>query len=257
MCWRRRSFDRDRRPIHELDVGRRPTLIGYEVINIITVGYTSGVSGSPPDVNLWSTPGHALDYLSHADRIPHRTEGEAVVLECLPPRLDRVLDLGTGDGRLLALVKRARPGATAVALDFSPTMLERARRRFANDQTVQVVAHDLGAPLPALGAFGAVVSCFAIHHLPDARKRVLYEEIHGVLMPGGVFCNLEHVASPTASLHRQFLATMDIAPEDEDPSNKLVAVDRQLNWLRAIGFDEVDCYWKWRELALLAGVRRP
>ena len=29
----------------------------------------------------------------------------------------------------------------------------------------------------------------------------------------------------------------------------------QLQWLRDIGFEDVDCGWKWLELALLVGVR--
>ena len=203
--------------------------------------------------NQWTSRDHALAYLARADRVPHRTEGEAVLLELVPRDVGRVLDLGTGDGRLLALLKIDRPALRAVAVDFSPAMLEAARRRFADDPSVDVVAHDLEAPLPDLGTFDAVVSSFAIHHCPDPRKRALYAEVFDRLIPGGVFCNLEHVASPTPALHRRFLQALDVTPEDEDPSNLLLALETQLGWLREIGYADVDCFWKWLELALLAG----
>ena len=173
----------------------------------------------------------------------------------LPRPLGRVLDLGSGDGRLLALVKLARPEAAAVALDFSPAMLERLRERFAADSSVEVLEHDLDQPLPPLGVFQAVVSSFAVHHLPHGRKRTLYLEIHRLLAPGGVFLNLEHVSSPTPSLHLQFLDAIHWPRERDDPSNKLLDVETQLTWLREIGFADADCLWKWRELALLASVK--
>ena len=199
------------------------------------------------ETNEWATPAHAAAYLERDRRPwPQRDHGYAELLDLLPAQPRRVLDLGTGDGKLMAMI-----GAPGMALDFSPTMLEAARQRF-HAEDVEVVEHNLNAPLPELGTFDVVVSAFAIHHCPHERKQALYAEVFDVLEPGGAFVNLEHVSSPTPELHEQFLRLID-APED--PSNKLLDVETQLRWLREIGFVQVDCHWKWRELALLAGVK--
>lgn len=205
--------------------------------------------------NQWTSSEHALSYLTRADTIPHRTEGEAVLLDHVPKTVKRILDLGTGNGRLMALLKIDRTQAQGIAIDFSPTMLEAAKTTFADHPSVQVIAHNLDHPLPDLGTFDAVVSSFAIHHLLDERKRALYAEIFDRLEPGGIFCNLEHVASPTQALHEHFLQSIGYDPKYVDPSNKLLDVETQLRWLRDIGFTDVDCYWKWLEMALLVGVK--
>lgn len=210
-----------------------------------------------PMSSEWKTPEHALAYLQRADRIPHRTEGEATLLEEVPKDASRVLDLGSGDGRLLGLLLLACPAARGVAVEFSPPMLQRLRDRFGTEGRVQIVEHDLEQPLPDLGRFDVVASSFAIHHLPHPRKRELYQEVWTALKPSGMFGNLEHIASPSARVHRRFLAALGITPEQEDPSNKLLDMETQLRWLREIGFEDVDCYWKWRELALLAGTKPP
>jgi tRNA (cmo5U34)-methyltransferase len=204
-------------------------------------------------VNLWPSTDHVRDYLGRADQISHRTEGESALLELIPRETRRILDLGTGDGRLLALVRSEHPGTEAVAVDFSPAMLEVSRKRFDGDSRVRVVEHDMDSSLPALGNFDAVISSFAIHHLVHERKRALYAEVFALLNAGGMFCNLEHVSSPTPRLHEEFLLRIGFTVETEDPSNKLLDLETQLGWLREIGFTDVDCLWKWRELALLVG----
>jgi SAM-dependent methyltransferase len=205
----------------------------------------------------WTTPECVLRYLDRADGFPRRAEGETVLLEHIPDDAHRVLDLGTGDGRLLALLGRDRPEIVGVGLDFSEVMLDAARKRFADGEHVKLIKHDLAEPLPTLGRFDAVISSFAIHHLEHERKRSLYGEVFELLEPGGVFANFEHVASPTRRLHLAFFQAIGEPVEDEDPSDRLLDVHTQLEWLRTLGFDDVDCYWKWLEMALLVGVKPP
>jgi tRNA (cmo5U34)-methyltransferase len=110
-------------------------------------------------------------------------------------------------------------------------------------------------PLPDLDYFDAIVSSFAIHHLKHERKRALYEEIYDILNPTGVFCNLEHVASPSIELHVRFLNAIEYTPKKEDRANRLLPMETQLGWFKDIGFVDVDCYWKWLEMALLIGYK--
>jgi SAM-dependent methyltransferase len=204
----------------------------------------------------WQTVEHALAYLARADKLPHRTEAERVLLEQIPPHAKRVLDLGTGNGRIMRLIRLNRPDIEGVALDFSDPMLQQARVQFANDPKVAVYKHDFSFPLPKdLGHFDVVVSSLAIHHLVHPRKKELYTEIFNMLNSGGLFCNFEHVAPATHNLHLKFLADLNMSLKDEDPSNKLLDMNVQLGWLREIGFVDVDCYWKWLEIAVLAGFK--
>ena len=201
----------------------------------------------------WQEEAHVAQYRDEQlPAVPHVAEGDAVLVELLPSRLRRVLDVGTGDGRLIGLVRDAREGVDAVGIDFSPPMLAAARERFEGH--AWFVEHNLLDPLPELGTFDTIVSGLAIHHLPDERKRSLYAELFELLEPGGVFLNYEHVASATPALHAEFEAAIGVGADD--PSNQLVLVEPQLEWLREIGFADVDCMWKWRELALLHG-RKP
>src|SRR5581483_666323 len=199
--------------IHDSDLRTRqgsiPTLfIPFECIRSPIVAWMNENA-----VNLWTSSEHVKDYLQRADLIAHRGEGEAALLEFVPEETRRILDLGTGDGRLLALVRAQHPDTEAVAVDFSPAMLAAAQKRFGADGSVRIVEHNLDEPLPALGKFDAVISSFAIHHLVHERKQALYGEIFGLLNTGGVFCNLEHVSSPSQQLHEEFLQRIGFTVE--------------------------------------------
>lgn len=204
-----------------------------------------------PVSSEWSDPGRVAEYLSR--EIPHRLTAEAMLLEAMPPRVERFLDLGTGDGRMLALVRSRHPGAAAIGLDSSAPMLARAAARFEGDPLVELRAHELGTPLPVDGPFDAIVSGLAIHHLEDERKRELFGEIHALLAPGGVFANLDLVSSVSPQLHERF--RREIGRTEDDPTDRLAGLSAQLEWLREAGFGEADCHFKWLELALMVAAK--
>jgi SAM-dependent methyltransferase len=136
---------------------------------------------------------------------------------------------------------------------------------------------DLSDPLPpqvGVGPFDLIVSGLAIHHLPTARKRSLYGEIFDLLAPGGLFVNVEHVASATPELeavhdgayidHIAAVTGRDRAEVEREyharpdkADNLLDTVEAQVGWLRQVGFGQADCHFKWWELAVFAGVRPP
>jgi len=207
---------------------------------------------SPTPTGGWASEEQVDWYVERLSRLEQERTGELVLLDALADAPQRVLDLGCGDGHLAAAVLEARPSVNdVVAVDRSAPMLVRARGRFAGDSRVAVMNHDLGDSIERLGRFDVVVSGFAIHHLEHWRKRTLFEEIAASLSPGGVFLNLEVVASATPTLHQEFLEL--IGRTDDDPEDRLAPVEDQLVWMRSAGLTEVDCLWRWRGFALLVG----
>jgi tRNA (cmo5U34)-methyltransferase len=176
----------------------------------------------------WSQCDHALNYLTLADQIPYKKDGEQVLIDFIPHSAKRILDLGTGDDRLIKLLKtKLLKLDEAIGLDISPTMINMAKDSFKENPLVKIKEHDLSYPLPKnLGRFDVIVSGFAIHHLPHERKLTLFKEVFEMINPGGMLCNYDHVASSTIELHKQFLARTVYKKEDQ--SNKLLDTEIQL-----------------------------
>jgi SAM-dependent methyltransferase len=213
----------------------------------------SGVSMSSADGPMtWQSQEKVDEYLARVGGLPARIAGEGALVEILPRAPASVLDLGCGDGRLAGLILAARPQvASVIAIDRSEPMLAAARARFAGEDRVRVLRHDLVQPIRELGSFDAIVSGFAIHHLEHERKQSLFGEVAAMLRPGGVFANLEVVECASEALQHRFYAA--IGRPGGDPEDRLAAVEPQLGWMRAAGLRNVDCVWRWRGFALLAG----
>ena len=198
-----------------------------------------------------------------------------------PPKLTDFSDLGCGDGILGRTVLAEYPQATGVFVDFSEHMIEAAKTKAVNLRATFVVQDlarkDWTQSVSNHAPFDLVLSGLAIHHLPDGRKRELYQEIFDLLKPGGLFLNMEHVALPSQWAKQAFdelfvdslwshdqrrggTRTREEVAEQwyhrpDKSENILAPVELQCQWLGEIGFQDVDCFFKLFGLALFGGKR--
>jgi tRNA (cmo5U34)-methyltransferase len=236
---------------------------------------------------VWKLPAIVNRFLSYRAAIPLAQEQIGIMMSILKMRtypVENFLDLGCGDGILGAAILGIYPKSHGVLADFSEPMLEQAREQLKEYASQLVFENlDYGDPawvnsMQAFGPFDAIVSGYSIHHQPDARKRPIYEEIFSLLKPGGWFINIEHIAAESqlaADLFNRHVIDARYAIEQKNGGTKtreeisdifmnrpdkdaniLLSVSTQCKWLREIGYEEVDCYFRVYELAVFGG-RRP
>ncbi len=236
---------------------------------------------------IWKTSTLAHTFLEGVrGGILFAAEQIEVMLRLLAARgepVERFIDLGCGGGALAQAVLAQYPQAQAFLVDFSEPMLAQARLRLSDSAPqARFILADFAEPawrqlVAEYVPCDAIVSGYAIHHQPDERKRTLYQEIFTLLKPGGLFVNVEHVASRAGWGEQLFEAAMidslyafhagqgsdktreQVADEffrrpDRD-ANILAPVEFQCDWLREIGFANVDCYFKAYQLAVFGGQR--
>jgi ubiquinone/menaquinone biosynthesis C-methylase UbiE len=193
------------------------------------------------------------------------------------------LDLGCGDGILARAICANYPDSQGVLLDLSETMLQSAQKKCSSLESKLVyLQEDFGEAtwvkkVQKYAPFDVIISGFSIHHQPDERKQAIYGEIYQLLSSGGVFLNLEHVASGSPlgeklfdqlfidslySYHQNQGSQESRAEIDQKYYNRadkkaniLTSVELQCSWLREIGFTDVDCFFKIFEIALFGGIK--
>jgi SAM-dependent methyltransferase len=231
--------------------------------------------------------------------LPDREERFAVIADLVVLTADRlrqpnpaVLDIGCGPGSLSARIRQRLRQARFVGVDSDPLLLSLAA---ANYPWLEWVDQDLRAPdwkaaLP-VQRFDAVVSTTALHWMDHDELGKLYVDLAGLLRPGGLFINCDHLptnqdSATLTSLSKGIesvrnLRTGVINREDWsswwDAANTApelaalvaerqrrglshvhdgnVGLTEQADLLRAAGFAEVGSVWQFGADHILVGVR--
>lgn len=107
-----------------------------------------------------------------------------------------VLDLGSGPGALASRLAARLPDAEVLAVDADPLLLELGSCHYG--PALRYVEAMIGGPgwLDALDVrrpVDAAVSATALHYLGEDTLRQVYGELAGLLRPGGVLVNGDHI----------------------------------------------------------------
>jgi SAM-dependent methyltransferase len=231
----------------------------------------------------WQTEGMSKAFLEVRSAFPGADLQVDVMLKIIRawcPAPKTAIDLGCGDGFLGRILLEHFPECHVWFVDFSAPMLHAAQQNLGKSDRATIIRADFSQPdwVKHLGQrqpFDLILSGLSIHHQPDVRKETLYAEIYDLLSTGGVFLNLEQVASTTgkvSELYNEYLIDCLYAfYRHSEPyrtrqnvadgyyssparkENILALAETQCRWLRDIGFQEVDCFFKVFEHALFGG----
>lgn len=117
-------------------------------------------------------------------------------------RVESVLDVGTGTGKFINVLKNIFPEAGITAVDPDSFSLERARKYFPEVDFLEMSAEKLNFPDDT---FDTVSISMALHHLPKVQKGL--REIKRVVKPGGYIIINEPISSNLNSsqeVHKMF-----------------------------------------------------
>jgi tRNA (cmo5U34)-methyltransferase len=234
----------------------------------------------------WKTKNHANTYLEGVrSAIPFANEQIEILLRIIRffnPNMSLFLDLGCGNGVLGKSLFSNWPNSKGIFMDYSELMIKAAKLNCEEYQNqASFIIQDFGTNdwIESISnniPLDVVISGFSIHHQNDDNKKNIYNKIFtSILKPGGVFINLEQVASPTKEIetifNEFFMDYMKIFQQKNNTNisiekieeefykdktvNILASIEKQCDWLKDIGFMNVDCYFKAFELSIFGGIK--
>ena len=175
-------------------------------------------------------PSAARDWIARWDRqqevyLSDREERFTALIDAVEAGTGRpdplVLDLGCGPGSLSARLLARVPAANVIAVDADPVTLSLGRAAYGDVPGLRFLEIDLRSSgwetelgLEPGRQVDAVVSTTALHWLSAAELRGLYQVLAGLLRPGGLFLDGDHLRLDETQ--NPLLARLDRAIEEAE-----------------------------------------
>ena len=194
-------------------------------------------------------------------------------LTTFPPMFDpaNILDLGSGNGNVVAALLDKYPKAEYTLVDASQDMILATQERFAaqaNFSYIEKYFQDLNF-FP--NSFDLITACLAFHHLNGKEKQAIFAQIYRWLRPGGklsisdLFANkknanyetcvlkpLEAYAKKQGTPDEEWIGLMEHHTEFDFPDT----LEDHIQWLKEVGFTEAKVTFQYGDWANLQVVKQ-
>lgn len=204
--------------------------------------------------------------------IPHYKEMVKSLIKSIPfeeNKSVKVLDLGCGTGNITLAVKERYSNAYVTCVDLAERMIDLTQFKLSKYDDIEYHVGDL-RDLKSNCEYDIVISSLAMHHLrTDAEKFAVYQKIYDSLKEGGVFYNADNVRASNEYLEsvnindwKDFMLKSLTEKEIDEKwlpthgkEDYPVTLIKHIDWLREVGFKEVDVTWKHVMGAVFGGVK--
>ncbi len=189
--------------------------------------------------------------------IPFETEDEFSLVE-----------LGSGNGMLAALVLYFFPRARLTLIDRDDAAIEASRLRLAGHAERISLFHLDYAREDPTERYDLALSALSLHHNSNLDKRALMRTIYATLVQGGSFIIADRVSGTTVDLEDHYwrvweeeVRALGAAQEDIRRSLEhrdddiLATLETHLTAMDAPGFRNLDIYYKSMMFAVFGGQR--
>jgi len=195
--------------------------------------------------------------------VPYYTTLMSHFIDHLPKdiTLNRILDLGCGNGNATATYIQKYSNADYTLVDASKEMLQLCKQRFG-DYNIKCINSYFQDFQFKKEHFDLIVAGFSLHHCEASEKKILFKKIHDSLRMGGVFMCSDLMINKNNPDHSKLKEDWKIFVHQTFPDGKkwqwlmehYSEFDKpdnlkdQLSWLKEVKFDTVDVkvyenYW--------------
>jgi tRNA (cmo5U34)-methyltransferase len=213
----------------------------------------------------------AEDYTHDMRRmVPYYDRLLTSMVDCIPKenRVEKILDLGCGNGNVTCELLRRFPNVSYVLADASPEMLKISNDRFSEFDIDYVECFFKDLEL-ARNSLDVVAAAFSLHHVNSVEKQSIFKKVYHWLRPGGVFTSSDLMINKNDADHPQLLLEWEAYARSNNTSDeewKWIMehydvydspdnADLQIEWLKEAGFSQVGKFWNIGYWVCLRGVK--